>query len=63
MLQFKTIQMKKELDYRNRNKVIYLTAKEIDIIYGCLHFGIIGEEQIVSEIIDKLNKAYYPLKK
>ena len=55
--------MKKELDYRNRNKVIYLTAKEIDIIYGCLHFGIIGEEQIVSEIIDKLNKAYYPLKK
>tara|TARA_R100000808_G_scaffold1362_1_gene6298 strand:+ start:30 stop:317 length:288 start_codon:yes stop_codon:yes gene_type:complete len=55
--------MKKGIDYRNRNKVIYLTAKEIDIIYGCLHFGVIGEEQIVSEIIDKLNQAYYPLKK
>ena len=55
--------MKKEIDYRNRNKVIYLTAKQIDIIYDALGFGVIGEEEIVSEIIDKLNQAYYPLKK
>ena len=45
--------MKKEL-YKNQTKAVYLTAKEIDIICGSLHFGVIGEEEIVSEIIDKL---------